>query len=80
MNVPDSRPRPPVRLVPPRMTAVMTSSSMPRAALGWALPVRATEDQAGQRGERTAGDVERDPPARDRDAGRCAASALEPMA
>ena len=41
MTVPTTAPRPPVRLVPPMMTAAMAVSSSPFPAVGCAVPRRA---------------------------------------
>ena len=51
MSVPMIVPRPPKRLVPPRMTAAMTSSSSPAAKSGRAAWPWADEYQGGEPGQ-----------------------------
>ena len=73
-------PVPLLRLVPPRITAVITSSSIPVFALGWAYPIRDTVTSPGDGREPAASEVEGHPPAIDRDTRERDARALGAIA
>ena len=55
-SVPSSVPRPPVRLVPPRITAAITVSSKPRPAVGWPVFISEERIMPGERRQQSGDD------------------------